>query len=408
MTATNIGYRRWVRLGFALVVAYASVGVANSRIEYSTPEIRPPGLDIDAAVTPIVAGVMDLMVVPGAVVYVRTPSATWQHAFGTRTIGQRDPVTVGDYFRVGSTTKTMVGTVALQLVREGRLALDDPVSKYRPDVPDGAEISIAQLLDMRSGLYSYNESPSVAQAMDDDPDRVWQPEELLRIGLSHRPYFLPGKDFRYSNTNTILLALIIQQLTGADIGTVLADRIYQPLGLSKTTFPARGDAAIPSPAPHGYLFGTNVSSLASPRLSDSEIAATRAGTLPPTDVTSLNPSWIWAAGGAISTAADLAEYVRALVGGNQLLGKELQRQRLDSAEPLDRHNPATIRYGLGLESFGPMIGHDGAIPGFQTFMGYDPVADLTIVVLCTVRDGPAGGRPANEIAYGIVRKLNGE
>lgn len=417
MAATRIGHQQWTRLGLAVLVAYAAVGVASGTTEHashlaSQPKsgVVPAGAAprLGADITPIVEGIMQLMVVPGAVVYVRTPSTTWQHAFGTRTIGKTDPVTVNDYFRVGSTTKTMVGTIALQLVREGKLALDDPVSKYWPGVPNGSKISIAELMEMRSGLFSYNESESVAETMDDDPGRTWQPEELLQIGLSHRPYFAPGADFRYSNTNTILLALIIEKVAGADIGSLLWDRIYHPLGLSHTSFPARDNTSIPSPSPHGYLFGTNVSALRSPIMPDSEVMAARAGTLRPTDVTSLNPSWIWAAGAAISTAADLAAYVRVLVGGTDLLGRDLQQQRLDSAHTLDRHNPATIKYGLGLESFGPMLGHDGAIPGFQTFMGYDPVDDVTIVVLCTMRDGPAGGRPANEIAYGIVRKLNGE
>ena len=90
--------------------------------------------------------------IPGAVVLVRDGHEAWAQAFGTRVVGEDDPVSVFDHFRVGSNTKTMVGTVVLQLVEEGIIGLDDPVPQYRPDVPNGENITIAQLLDMRSGL----------------------------------------------------------------------------------------------------------------------------------------------------------------------------------------------------------------------------------------------------------------
>ncbi|WP_169811524.1 serine hydrolase domain-containing protein [Nocardia harenae] len=359
---------------------------------------------VESAFEPIVRGVLESMQVPGAVVFVRTPNILWQRAFGTRVLGRDDAVSVRDSFRVGSTTKTMVGTVALQLVQEGKLKLDDPVSRYRRDVPNGHRITIADLLSMRSGLFSYNEARSMAIAMDDEPDRVWEPEELLELGFSSPPYSPPGTEFRYSNTNTILLAQLLEQITGEDIGSLLATRVFRPLNLVGTFFPSAGDAQVPSPSPRGYLYGTNVAALSSARLPDEQIRAARNGVLQPADVTDLNPSWIGAAGAAISTAEDLAAYVRTLVSGTTLLDVELQRLRLDSVAA-DRRDPSVIRYGLGLESFGPLIGHDGAIPGFQTFMGHDPETDTTIIVLCTLRDGPAGGRPANEIAYGLARSL---
>lgn len=404
------GKSRWPRLIVAVVVAYATVVVVGGGTEpgaRDNPGSAGDSTALGRTLEPIVRGVLDAHLVPGAVVYVRTRDTVWRQAFGTRTVGRSDPVTVDDFFRVGSTTKTMVGTVALQLVGEGRLALDDPVSKYRRGVPNGAGITIAELLNMRSGLFSYNEAPQLARAMDDDPGRTWEPEELLRLGFSSPPYFAPDAEFRYSNTNTILLASVLEQITGEDIRSLLTNRVFVPLGLTNTSFPAPGDASLPMPSPHGYLYGTNESALTSPRLPDDQLAAARTGSLLPTDVTNLDPSWIGAAGAAISTAGDLAAYVRELVGGDRLLGPPLQAQRLDSAAPLSRSDPADIHYGLGLESFGPLLGHDGAIPGFQTFMGYDPVTDITVIVLCTLRDGPAGGRPANEIAYGFARTLIG-
>ncbi len=410
MTFFRSGSRRVSRVGVVAVCAVALVSGGGSVPHESMVEdaAAHESAALGRIAEPIVREVLDALLVPAAVVHIRTPNTFWEGAFGGRARGRDDPVRVHDFFRVGSTTKTMVGTVALQLVREGRLALDDPVSRYRAGVPNGNSITIAELLNMRSGLFSYNEDPSFAAAMDDDPGRVWQQDALLRIGFGSAPYFAPGTDFRYSNTNTILLAAVLEQITGQDIRTLLTDRIFVPLGMSKTSYPEPGDASLPAPSPRGYLYGTNTSALVSAVLPDDQIAAARTGALLPTDVTNLDPSWIGAAGGVISTAQDLAHYVRTLVGSDELIGPVLQRERLNSAAPLDRRDPAGIRYGLGLESFGPMAGHDGAIPGFQTFMGYDPVTDVTIVVLCTLRDGPAGGRPANEIAYRLVRALIGD
>ncbi|WP_373191186.1 serine hydrolase domain-containing protein, partial [Mycobacterium marinum] len=83
-----------------------------------------------------------------------------------------------------------------------------PVSKYRPDVPNGDNITIEQLLNMRSGLYNYSETPEVNEALDNDPQRVWTPDELLTIAYQNPPYFLPGAGYHYSNTNYVLLGLI--------------------------------------------------------------------------------------------------------------------------------------------------------------------------------------------------------
>lgn len=93
-----------------------------------------------------------------------------------------------------------------------------------------------------------------------------------------------------------------------------------------------------------------------------------------------------------------------MIGGS-LVPEPLRTERLDSVEPVHPTDFSVFRYGLGLEAFGPLLGHDGAIPGYQTFMGFDPDRKLTIVVLCNLRDGPAGGRPANEIAQAISAGL---
>ena len=343
------------------------------------------------------------MAIPAAIVLLRTPDETWAEAFGTRQLGVDDPVTIDDHFRIGSNTKTMTGTALMQLVDAGSIALDDPVSRFRPDVPGGERTTVAQLLDMRSGLKSYTTLRSVNQVMDDDPARAWDPEELLAIGLAEPVSFGPGTAFEYSNTNTVLAGLIVEQITGRPLAEVLAERIFEPLKMAHTSLPSVDDSTIPDPHPHGYLFGTNVSTLdpADTILPADQQAAARAGTLRPGDYTDLNPSWAWAAGAAISTAQDLATYVEALVGGGLLSG-QLQRQRLGSIPPADPSNPKSAGYGLAIARFGSMLGHDGSLPGYQSFMGHDPATGITLIIVATLQFGPAGEEPANRLAMAII------
>jgi D-alanyl-D-alanine carboxypeptidase len=179
-------------------------GTGTTAAAGSGPTTAPAGLG--SRLEPVISGAMRDLAIPGAVVLVRTPTEEYREAFGTRVVRADDPVQVGDHFRVGSNTKTMTGTVVLQLVQEGRIALTDPISKYRPDVPNGGNITIAQMLDMRSGLYSYTELEPFNKILDEDPTRAWQPEELVALGLAQPPYFPPGQGYHYSNTNTVLPA----------------------------------------------------------------------------------------------------------------------------------------------------------------------------------------------------------
>lgn len=351
--------------------------------------------------------IVEEMRIPGAVVLIRSPSkGDWSATYGTRRIGGDDPVTLDDHFRVGSNTKTMTGTVVLQLVQEGRIQLDDPVSKYQPDVPNGDDITIAMLLEMRSGLANYSADEAMNARLDDEPDHVWQPSELLASGFGAPPSFAPGDGFEYSNTNTVRLGLIIEQLTGLALEEAYRQRIFGPLELRHTSLPAADDASIPPPHPQGYLFGTNVSTLADPALPAAEQAAAAEGALLPNDVTDDNPSWTWAAGGVVSTAADLARYVEALVDG-ELLGPDLQRVRMASIRPAGSA-PESAGYGLGIAKFGPMVGHDGQIPGFNSFMARDPDERNTVIVLTSLFAGANGQQPANEMARVIITALAGD
>ena len=358
-----------------------------------------------AALQPELDRLMRDLAVTGAAVLVRSPElGDWSTTMGTRTWHGTEPVTLADHVRIGSNTKTWTGTVVLQLVDEGRLSLDDPVSEYRPDVPNGDHITIAQLLDMSSGLANYTVDPALNEQLDSNPGRVWDPEELLAIGLAMPPAFPPGDGFLYSNTNYVLLGLIIEQLTGVPVEQAFQERLFDPLRLDETSFPAVTDASIPEPHPQTYTFGTNVETLDSPVLPPEVQAAARAGTLEPMDVTGVNPSWAWTAGAGISTARDLADHVEELVDGC-LLSPQLQQQRIDSVQPVDPDDPASAGYGLALAQFGPLYGHTGELPGTNSFMGHDPVRDITVVTWTSTAPAPSGDDPAVELARAVIDEL---
>ena len=355
-----------------------------------------------AEVSATVEKVMQDNVIPGSVVLIASPDqGDWTGTFGTGTLGEEAPMTVEDHFRIGSNTKTMTSTVILQLVQEGKLALDDPIGKYIPGVPNGDQITITQLSEMRSGLYSYSFDPGFNQTLDEQPQKAWTPQELIDIAFKHPVNFAPGAEYDYSNTNIILLGMVIEQLTGMTASQAFEERLFQPLGLENTLLPLPNDASIPSPHPQGYSFGSNTSTIDTYALPAADQPAALDGTLLPNNETEANPSWGWTAGAAISTVDDMKTYVEALVDGG-LLDAATQKIRMDSFQPTDPTNPNAAQYGLGIAKIGPLIGHDGQIPGFMTFMGHDPDTGLTIVIGTNLATVPSGEGSALQILKGIL------
>jgi D-alanyl-D-alanine carboxypeptidase len=330
----------------------------------------------------------------------------WSATFGTAEIGKRIPMSLSDYFRVGSNTKTMTSTVILQLVEEGKLKLDDPIAKFRPDVPNGENITIEELSEMRSGLFSYTFDQGFNETLDRNPQKAWKPNELLTIAFSHPPNFAPGTEYEYSNTNIALLGVVIQKLTGMSASAAFKQRIFDPLKLKHTFLPARTDSKIPDPHAQGYQFGTNAATINSYAVPKAKLPAALNGTLRPIDYTDANPSWGWTAGGAISTPHDLAAYVKALVGGG-LLDKKMQKLRLDSIRPTSPEAPKGVGYGLGIAQFAPnLLGHDGQIPGYSSFMAYNKKTHDTIIIGTNLAASPVGGENAAvEVAKQIISTL---
>ncbi|MFF5971954.1 serine hydrolase domain-containing protein [Streptomyces sp. NPDC012769] len=287
--------------------------------------------------------------VPGAVAAARDGKDRW-----TGTAGERGGK---DRFRVGSITKTFAATVLLQLQAEGRLDLDDPVEKWLPGVVrghghDGRKITVRQLLNHSSGIYSYTEDPAFQQRtfgsgfLEHRYD-TWSPKQLVEVAMAHEPDFAPGTSWNYSNTNFVLAGMVIEKVTGRPYGKAVENRIIKPLKLRATSVPGT-DASMPKPHSRAYS-----------KLSEDPGATTVH------DVTELNPSLAHAAGEMISDTNDLQTFYRALLKGRLLPKAELRE--LTTTLPVSAEHPR-FRYGLGISwqklSCGKEIwGHGGGIHG---------------------------------------------
>jgi D-alanyl-D-alanine carboxypeptidase len=247
-----------------------------------------------------------------------------------------------DRFRVGSVTKSFVATVLLQLVGEGELRLNDPLNRWLPGlVPNGRSITVHELLQHTSGLYDYVNDSAFRTAVLTNPLRVWTPTQLVKFAVSHRPLFMPGRSWSYSNTNYILAGLVIHAVTHDSVAAELSDRIFRPLALNQTSFPT--GPTISGPHVHGYLFY---------------------GTPLVRDTAHVSPTGAWAAGAIISTVNDVARFYNALLGG-RLLRPALLAEMETTVRTGDGDS-----YGLGLLALRPacgrVFGHDGDFPGYAT------------------------------------------
>ena len=174
----------------------------------------------------------------------------------------------------------------------------------------------------------------------------------------------------------MLLGLVAEKVDAKPLAQSMQDRLFGPLHLQHTEFPAPAVNTIPSPYSHGYLYGSaSVAMMGKPPYSPDVQAAARAGTLLPKDYTDLNHSFAEGAGAVISTASDLATWIQALVAG-RVLNAAYQRRWLDSLQLEDPSKPDGQQYGYGIAKlhWGPntIYFHGGETPGYNSFMGYDP------------------------------------
>ena len=388
-------------LGVVVAVA-CSIG---STMAAPAPALKP----IDpVALQATVQRLANQLLLPGAMVLLKTPRGDFVFGYGTTELGITNPPRADTHFRPASNTKTMTAAVIVQLAQEGKLHFDDPISKYLQGVPNGDNITLRQLLKMRSGLYNYTNAPELAESLDHDPGKVWTTQELRAIAFKRPPLFAPGAEFDYCNTNYLLLGLVAEKIAGQPLASIFQNRLFGPLGMKHTLLPASTSNAILKPYAHGYLYGSSSYALVDAPYPADLQAAAKTGTLRPNDDTWQNPSYAFAAGNVISTADDLATWMRALVGG-KLFNAEYQHQWMESPEAQDPNNPKGQQYGYGISliTFGPnkVYFHGGEMPGYNSFMGYDPDNDVTLIVWTSLTLSLDGRPTANTLMLKILDQI---
>ena len=255
-------------------------------------------------------------------------------------------------FRVGSLAKTFIAVMLLQLVSDGTIGLDDVVTEHAPELTIAQGITIRQLLAHRSGLAEHTDG-ELAPAVLADPARSWTPQDVLDLVAEQPRDFPPGERFAYSNTNYIVAGLLLEQVTDMSTADNLRTRIVEPLGLTHTYLAPDGArqpiGAFSRSLPGGDTDGASYHAI-----------ETAAG----------------AAGAVVSTAGELATFIRALAHGELL--PAVTYAEMIRGFPADGES-------LGIfPSYPPTttgISNSGAIPGFSAYMQYEPATEDLFVLL---------------------------
>ncbi|WP_229343170.1 serine hydrolase domain-containing protein [Streptomyces flavotricini] len=331
-----------------LAALCAGTGSASVRTDFDPATVRK----LDAAITEV----MKQTGMPGLNIGLWMPGrGVYEKSFGIADRQTGAPMKAGLHSRIGSVTKTFTVTGLLQLVDQGEVGLDDPISRYVSGVPGGNSITLRQLADMRSGLFDYTTDKKWLDGLRADPHRTYTPRQLVDVAFGHPPNFKPGAKWEYSNTNTVLLGMLVEKVSGQSLADYLREHVFAPLKLKATSLP--GDSAMPDPHAHGYTDFTPKGTVA--------------------DATNWNPSWAWAAGAVISDLDDLHAWAPALADG-RLLTPKTQAERLRTL-PIGAAPGAS--YGLGILDFNGWLGHNGELPGYETIAAQLPAEKATLVVL---------------------------
>ncbi|MFC0071570.1 serine hydrolase domain-containing protein [Umezawaea endophytica] len=331
---------------------------------------------------------------------VRDERGEWVGSTGVRELGRTAEPPTDGLFRVGSTTKTFVATVVLHLVAEGRIGLDDPVADRLPRFGLDPRITVRMLLQHSSGVFNFTGEhyedgtvvpgiPWQGQEWVDRQFHTYPPDDLVRLALSKPPRFAPGAGWSYSNTNYVLAALLIEQITGRPYGEEVRRLILRPLGLRGTSVPGTSPE-LPGPHAHGYH--------------RYEVD----GGWKTVDVSRQNPSWASGAGEMISTTRDLATFFSALNGGELLPAPLLAEMRRPHPDSGAHH------YGLGVfvQDLGPgggtILHHNGSVLGYGALMISTPDGRKTLTASITT--GDAEDNPVlrfKELLDGLVETVFG-
>lgn len=316
---------------------------------------------------------------PGLQISVRQGAdVVFQQGFGRANVETATPMTASSVLRIGSLTKQFTAATLLLLEAEGRLSLTDPLSRFLPDFPRAADLTLERMLNHTSGLGNYTDAASLnAFFQAGRPDRsMAEMVEIMKASPGLQA-FEPGTGWAYSNTAYVLLGAVIEKASERRYDVAMKERLFTPLGLNDT---AVDDAA--------------------------QVVAQRGSGYTPTltpgvfqNASFISMSYPGAAGSMRSTTTDLCRWHQALLGGKVLSAAALARMLTpatltDGSLPMQGGSP--IRYGLGLsigEAAGrSLISHSGGIQGFSAYLGSYPNDGLTVATIVNVDGGPAGAR----------------
>ncbi|MGC4108163.1 MAG: serine hydrolase domain-containing protein [Thermomicrobiales bacterium] len=353
----------------------------------------------------LAAAITDILTqneVPGAIVRLSTPGLQpWTGAFGVANTETGAPMQADMHGRIGSITKPMVATLVLQLVDAGAIGLDDTLISLLPSaatLPNAETITLRNLLTMRSGVFNFTQQEGVFDTIIDNPTRGWTAEELIAIAAAKPANFDPGTQFEYSNTNYIILGEIVERITGTSVPQVFRERLTDPCGLSETSWPSGPD--LPEPFADGYARMPLEGAVTEHSSQDGPTRMILA--------TVIDASAAGAAGAVISTISDLDRWVDVLIDG-KAIEPATSRAQLDLLPILKPDGePSGMAYGMGVADFGGIVGHNGGIPGFQSFAGRIMALNVNVAVIVNVDSGVTGVQPADAIALALRDLLIGQ
>ncbi|HMU45914.1 MAG TPA: serine hydrolase domain-containing protein [Chitinophagaceae bacterium] len=279
-----------------------------------------------------------------------------------------------DMLMQGSVGKTYVSAIALQLVKQGKLNLEEKVATYLGDlpwyhrVPNAADITVRQIMNHSSGVMRYEFKPDFLNDLNAQPTKTWKPEELLAYVLDEKAPFAAGEGWDYSDTNYILLGMILEKLTGEKYYALLNEKILKPFGLTNTK--PTNKITLPGLA-QGYAGAEN-------EFGKSDKVMNADGSFV------INPQFEWTGGGVYSTTEDLARWGKLLYEGKvvdtSLMLNDAVRAKLGPDS----------KYGLGViirpTPVGVAYGHSGFFPGYLTEMAYFPSLKICIAVQANSSD----------------------
>ena len=313
--------------------------------------------------------------VPGVLIGVWDAAGhSYVHGFGYADLAKKRPLAPSDHFRIGSNTKTFVVAVILQLVDENKLSLDDPIAKFAigVKVPNAGKITVRELCDMRSGLLEAYDAPQFA-SMHVTGQTKFDPRTVIRWAVAQKPYFPPGTAYHYSNTNYLILGLIIEALTHDSVQNQIRKRLLVPFHLSQTSFALT--QAMPEPWAHGY------------GLDDHRNWEDVSGTVP--------VSLMWTAGAMISDMADMKRWIPLYVTGKT--SSPAMHKALMNCLPVK----GNLSFGLGLACSAGWYGYTGGLPGYNTADYYFPANGMTIVAWVDLQ----ATKPQPGVANAIFRDI---